>query len=162
MNIFYVNDDPVLAAQDLCDKHIVKMILEGMQMMSTAHHVLRPSAEYLSEILKPTHTNHPCNVWIRKSSDNYRWLHLHTVALCHEYSNRYAKQHRLEDKFVYLDGNPSPIGSLTPPAQAMPIEFKVYNDPVQAYRNYYINSKSRFAEWRYSPTPAWYSQAIAA
>ena len=33
MNIFYVDQDPVKAAQMMCDKHIIKMILESAQML---------------------------------------------------------------------------------------------------------------------------------
>ena len=39
MNIFYLDKDPVIAAQMMCDKHVVKMILESAQMLSTAHRV---------------------------------------------------------------------------------------------------------------------------
>ena len=37
MNIFYVDDDPVISAVQLCNKHIVKMPLETAQILSTAH-----------------------------------------------------------------------------------------------------------------------------
>ena len=40
MNIFVLNKDPVLAAQEQCDKHVVKMIVESAQMLSTAHRML--------------------------------------------------------------------------------------------------------------------------
>ena len=40
MNIFYVDKDPMIAAQMMCDKHVVKMILESAQLLSTAHRVL--------------------------------------------------------------------------------------------------------------------------
>ena len=40
MNIFVLDDQPEIAAQMMCDKHVVKMILESCQLMSTAHHVL--------------------------------------------------------------------------------------------------------------------------
>ena len=36
MNIFYVDQDPVKAAQMMCDKHIIKMILESAQMLCSA------------------------------------------------------------------------------------------------------------------------------
>ena len=36
MNIFRLHDDPYIAAQMHCDKHVVKMILETAQMLSTA------------------------------------------------------------------------------------------------------------------------------
>ena len=39
MNIFYLDKDPVKAAQYSCDKHVVKMILESAQMLCTAHKV---------------------------------------------------------------------------------------------------------------------------
>ena len=40
MNIFYLDRDPVKAAQMSCDKHVVKMILESAQMLCTAKRVL--------------------------------------------------------------------------------------------------------------------------
>jgi len=40
MNIFYIDRDPVIAAQMSCDKHVVKMILESAQMLCAAHRVL--------------------------------------------------------------------------------------------------------------------------
>ena len=39
MNIFYVDKHPVRAAEQMCDKHIVKMILESAQLLSTCHRV---------------------------------------------------------------------------------------------------------------------------
>lgn len=40
MNIFHLDRDPVVAARMMCDKHVVKMIVEYAQLMSTAHRVL--------------------------------------------------------------------------------------------------------------------------
>ena len=40
MNIFYVDKDPKTAAKMMCDKHIIKMILESAQMLCTAKRVL--------------------------------------------------------------------------------------------------------------------------
>ncbi len=40
MNIFYRDNSPALAAKYHNDKHVVKMILESAQMLSTAHRVL--------------------------------------------------------------------------------------------------------------------------
>ena len=40
MNIFCLDEDPIKAVQMMCDKHIVKMILESAQLMSTAHREL--------------------------------------------------------------------------------------------------------------------------
>ena len=40
MNLFILDKDPVLAAQLQCDKHVVKMIVESAQMLSTVHRML--------------------------------------------------------------------------------------------------------------------------
>lgn len=40
LNIFYLDHDPRAAAQAHCDKHVVKMVLETAQILSTAWHVL--------------------------------------------------------------------------------------------------------------------------
>ena len=40
MNIFVLDNDAVESARMMCDKHVVKMILESCQLLSTAHHVL--------------------------------------------------------------------------------------------------------------------------
>ena len=37
MNIFVLDESPILAARDHCDKHICKMILESAQMLCAAH-----------------------------------------------------------------------------------------------------------------------------
>ena len=40
MNIFVLDMNPKTAAQLQCDKHVVKMIVESAQMLSTAHRML--------------------------------------------------------------------------------------------------------------------------
>ena len=40
MNIFVLDKNPIKAAQQHCDKHVVKMIVESGQMLSTAHRIL--------------------------------------------------------------------------------------------------------------------------
>ena len=58
MNIFVLHDDPVVAAQMMCDKHVVKMILESNQMLSTVARKYGHDAPYRS-----THAKHPCTLW---------------------------------------------------------------------------------------------------
>ena len=46
MNVFYVDKHPVKAAEQMCDKHIVKMILESAQLLCTCHRVLDGTEYY--------------------------------------------------------------------------------------------------------------------
>ena len=48
MNIFYVNSDPEVAARSMVDRHVVKMILETAQLLSTAHRVI-DGEEYVGQ-----------------------------------------------------------------------------------------------------------------
>ena len=36
MNIFVLDENPTVAGMSLCDKHIVKMVIESAQMLCTA------------------------------------------------------------------------------------------------------------------------------
>ena len=40
MNIFALSSDPIASAQMMVDRHVVKMILETAQLLSTAHRIL--------------------------------------------------------------------------------------------------------------------------
>ena len=98
MNIFYLHNDPQVCAAYHCDKHVVKMILEYAQLLSTAHHELDgvPSIE----CYKKTHVNHPSAVWARQSKRHYRWLYRLLSHTCREYTKRYRKIHATERKGI--------------------------------------------------------------
>ena len=89
--------DPDIAAQMMCDKHVVKMILESAQMLSTAHRVL-DGDEYADRVglYKMTHKNHPSSIWVEVLIENYDWLWAHMDALMKEYTYRYGKHHATE------------------------------------------------------------------
>ena len=90
MNIFVLHTDPEKAATMMCDKHVIKMVLETAQMLCTiAHGMGYDGAPYRS-----THKNHPCTVWAAKTSSNWSWLLRHGFALCDEYTKRYGKNHK--------------------------------------------------------------------
>ena len=48
MNIFYLHENPVTAAEMSCDKHVTKMILESAQLLSTCHRVQAVSYTHLT------------------------------------------------------------------------------------------------------------------
>ena len=42
----------------------------------------------------------------------------------------------------------------------MPDYCKVQNNPIQAYKSYYINEKKRFATWKKRQIPNWYVKGL--
>ena len=160
MNIFYLNRKPDIAAQMMCDKHVVKMILESAQMLSTAHRVL-DGDEYADRVglYKMTHKNHPSSIWARSTDGNYDWLWVHMDALMKEYTYRYGKHHATERMIHDLWKPPYnlPVGDFTDPPQCMPNYCK-NDDAVSAYQNYYILEKSDFATWKRRDKPEWFHE----
>jgi len=161
MNLFYLDEDPTIAAQLQCDKHVVKMILETAQMLSTAHREL--DGDDVPDVLyKRTHKNHPSSKWVRESEANYQWAYRHFIALCDEYTHRYGKTHLTDRKLRTVLWHP-PRGiqydslAPTPPPQCMPDEYK-HADTVTAYRAYYQSpEKQRIATWnKCRPAPEWF------
>lgn len=159
MNIFVLDENPVIAAQMLCDRHVSKMILETAQMLSAvADRYGHPT------IYKPSHVNHPCTLWAGDSRDNWLWLITHGLAMADEKRRRTGKGHMSESVIRYYYENnfgpPEDIVGITPFAQAMPNIYK-RADAVEAYREYYLNDKQFFKDgrrptWNNATPPEWW------
>lgn len=159
MNIFVLSDNPFEAASMQCDKHVVKMLVESTQILSTTLHQFGIPAPY-----KPTHVNHPCCKWARESSANHEWLLTHAFALLNEYHFRYGdrknKIHACTSHLTTIADTTIDFKSnvLTPFALCMPEKYKVIGDPVTSYRNFYLTEKRSFAKWKNGRNaPAWWN-----
>ena len=177
MNIFYLHQNTEVCARHHVDKHVVKMILEYSQLLSTAHRVLdgvqytdtssgraikrwKLQGDAEQELYKATHVNHPSAVWVRQSEANYRWLVSLLSELCKEYTYRYGKVHKCEEiglvDLLYIN---SPRGiadkPFTEPTPAMPEEYVVGGDSLESYREYYRKAKRKLFSWKKRERPEW-------
>ena len=157
MNIFVLDKNPLSAAHQMCDKHIPKMIVESAQMLCTAHRICDPIGEYLDlgkngrkikrwkhendlnaskpTLYKAAMINHPCNVWLRESVQNYTWLSLHAMQLLTEFKQRFENNHKSSSVIRWC--------------------------AVNAYRSYYVGDKARFAKWeKKNNEPYWWKIRI--
>lgn len=160
MNIFVLDEDPEEAAKMLCDAHVVKMTLESAQILSVVQRLCKKSLIPSSELYRLTHPRHPCIIWAGLSLDNYMWTVKNGLALAQEFRYRYGKKHA-SSYVIDLCGLCPPtdfdFSGLTDFAQAMPAAYRGPN-AVEAYRKYYVNTKSRFARWaRGREAPDWYT-----
>ena len=155
VNIFILSADPVEAARMMCDNHVVKMILESGQLLCAAH----PEG---GAPWGRTHYNHPCARWVRESVENYRWLAVHGLELCAEYTRRWGRRHRSEDVLLWCAER---VPEELPKRERTPFVVCIRNpeyhvgdpvDPVLSYREYYLRDKVRFARWRYCAPPEWW------
>jgi len=145
MNIFVTDVCPTISAYNLPKRLIVKMILEGYQMLSTSQRLAGNDDERL---YKATHKNHPCQIWCRTSVENYTWLYEHTKALAdvyEMYSGKTHASHNLLSEIVSKPPTSLLTGRLTSFARAMDDDIKTsVIDTQKAYQKY-LNRK--FQEW---------------
>jgi hypothetical protein len=69
MNIFFLDWDPKKCAEYICNIHLNKMLIEGVQILYSVYHLLNPELLLISDLIpyKLTHKNHPCVKWSRES-----------------------------------------------------------------------------------------------
>ena len=173
MNLFILSLDPARAAEEMMDKHVNKILLEAVQMLSTAMRILTPEIpEDLSKsIYKLAHKNHPVTIWCRTSRANFIWTLDLADALHAEWKYRYGhpetKIHKsylvaqiLRANIPADDKFPCPESEgVTQFALAMPDQYKdPEGDAVKSYRAYYMSpEKRRIASWtKRRSAPAWW------
>ncbi|AEY00653.1 hypothetical protein GU3_04480 [Oceanimonas sp. GK1] len=158
MNIFILDNNIERCAEYHCDQHVVKMILESVQILCTALNKKGFETPY-----KSTHVKHPSVLWVEASYDNFQWLTRLTEALNAEYRYRYRKDtdHKSMPVLAQIQQFQYPAIGLTEFAQAMPDQYKVPGDAVQAYRNFYLGDKMKFARWTRREIPHWVPSAAS-
>ena len=185
MNIFALSRNPQEAAQEMLDKHIVKMPTETCQMLHTnalyfdyiEHYNEEPTLTQLkvfhrdisSNLMKPAMLNHPSTIWARQNPHNTRWLYEHGKALCEEYTYRYGKVHGSQSRILdiaYTIDEDSNWSFATPVTIAMDDKYRLDRNTTLCdsgwhfvtlqYRHYYLEGKWKFAEWRANRMPEWW------
>ena len=166
MNLFYLDKDPTTCAELHCDKHVVKMIIEYGQLLSTAHRML-DGDPYVSQTLggrRIQRWRHPDELMeqtlYNKShqSSNYtmgqrKCRPLSTLTctmetIIFEYTYRYGRVHETFRKLnVVLSELPRNIPKVgfTEPPQCMPDDVKS-ESVIDAYHNILCSLQKRFCK----------------
>ena len=147
MNIFHLHKDPKTCARYHCDKHVVKMILETGQMLSTAY---RRHFGDNDDLYQTAYPRHPMTVWVGNSGGNFSWTMKLLEHLLEQYTLRYNKIHTtsrifnlLNTKHVYWKDL---TGDFLDPPLCMPDDCK-RDCYIFSYRKYYKEYKLRFAKY---------------
>jgi hypothetical protein len=185
MNIFYLDKNPETCARMHVDKHVVKMIVEYAQLLSTAHRMIdghqiegrsktgrRVKRWVLSNpnkdaiIYKAVHYYHPSAVWARETKEQYLWLYDFLKKLGQEYTHRYGKVHSTNFKLNQLLSD-APVNIKQegwrepPPAMSHYPQCIVPGDSIKSYHNYYNEAKAYFAKWTKREQPDWFIGRVA-
>jgi len=179
MNLFFLDIDPKKCAEQHCNKHLVKMILELTQILYTTHRILK-TKDLPPDAYQIFSSHHPTCIWNRQCATNYNYTTEVAKYLCEEYTFRYSKVHKCEKHIDWLKSNlPTFITNdnpyinckkpvvlsynkkfqelgHTPVPLAMPDDVK-FTDTFKSYRFYYIVYKRTFAKWKDRLEPWWYT-----
>lgn len=156
MNIFALDKDPRLCAQYHCDKHILKQIPDIAKILCT---VMRESG--IPYGYTSGDKNHPCVRWVAEADSNFMWLKELGLELCKEYGYRYEKEaigHASEA--IIRDAYPKDLKpphdreGVTPHPQCIPDYLKL-DDPIEAYRQYYLVEKTDLLSYTKRNVPDW-------
>lgn len=175
MNLFILSYNPVECAQMMMDVHIVKIILEAVQMLSSAKRLLTVVVDPLSKIptgrdeiaaanavelpvYRVAHTNHPVSVWVRESYANYVWTLDLVDAMHDEWRLRYGhdKVHKSYEVAAYLRAHPPPLDAFachgpTPFVAAMPDEYKVLRPGAEWWEDDVLDPVASYRAYYRSP-----------
>ena len=181
MNLFFLSFIPTECAKDHCDKHVVKMILEIVQMLYTAHIILKSNNLPENHYRKISNHIHPTAVWVRICSSNYLYAAEVALSIAHEYTHRYNKIHSCESHAKWLFNNLPEFNDfqnysgskkkivfatneyftslgITPIPLSMPDDCYL-DDPIKSYRKYYMVYKKHFAKWTSRNIPKWFCKS---
>lgn len=101
MNLFLPSPEIDVSVQALDDKRVNKMVLETAQLLSTTIRLLDPHT--VLPVYKMTHKNHPVNIWIRSTKDNYKYALNYFKVICEEYTFRTGKVHKSSTLHDYFN-----------------------------------------------------------
>ena len=177
MNIFVTDDDPALAARDLCDQHVrSKMQIEGAIMLAHAfpQELLDHPSTPRTQSGKPRksgkgYAKHQCSIWARDTKANFEWLTTHTLEMFTERMYRWpnSNEHFTKTFIQWCSKNTHNIittkTELTPYAVAINVDCNCRKLPgfdqlsvIEQYRAYIIHDKE-FATWSNRTAPTWYN-----
>ena len=170
MNIFILDNSPIVAARYLGDDHLNKMILESCQMFANCFTKEQLAGAPFTQKGKPwrrSHYNHPCSKWVRQSTRNSIWMILYVKELFNERKYRFPKREEhdcrkfFEWVMIAIGHIEFPEQAQTPFAVAIPDgalcrRMLYFNDmdAVRQYRGYYAKDKVKMHHWTKRDKPS--------
>lgn len=177
MNIFVTSENPVLAAQELCDKHVrSKMQIESAIMLQncfTNEQLQSPKCPrtFTGKPRKAGrgYAKHQCTLWVMESRANFMWLVEHALEMFKERDYRWpdsnphftkefiewCKQNK--DETIHTSNTSTPfVIAISQDTECRKIKDFDKLPIVEQYRQYIIKDKP-FASWTKRAWPFWYT-----
>ena len=161
VNLFYLDHNPKKCASYYCDKHVIKILVEILQILSQIHHNIGTKKPTYKKC-KAIHSTLAPYVWASHSVGNYKYCIELAKALLNEYKFRYNKNtHRSEKALVWLENNiPQKIILKNKTKFLLTNNVRIYSDYfkniITASRYLYVDFKCSEDKWTNRSKPEWF------
>lgn len=174
MNLFVLDQCPIKAAEQNCDIHCNKIVLEAAQMLANAFSLpLLAAAPKTKEGDTRDHhrPNNPICKWVLQTRGNFNWTLAHAFQLEVERLKTGYNPHFVVSFLNWVAANKAhanvPDGELTEFAVAINADKRCrqvpgFNQlpPIRQYQLYY-NYDKPFARWKTRQKPMWFQKMAA-
>ena len=160
VNIFYLDYDPQKCASYYCDKHVNKILIEILQILSQVHHIIGTRDPPYKKCLAIKPGLAPFQ-WAMASKSNYQYCADLAYYLFLEYQYRFQKsEHKCQPAIQWLrDHIPEAITKKNRTRYQLTESVKVYHqyfDTIEACRYAYVDFKCKYDKWTRRGRPAWF------
>ena len=162
VNIFYLDKDPNKCAKYYCNKHVNKIMIEILQILSYIFHqegkIIPPykKTKSISNNLAPLK-------WAKESLSNYNYCVKLADALCKEYKYRYNKHCHASDSVIefFKKNKPEKFNKKNRTKFLFTENVKIYNkyfNDIDASRFFYADFKCKNDNWGIREKPEWFDK----
>ena len=142
MRIYYVDEDPIIAADCLTTRATTQSILHYSQLLNNVHH------KYGQEVYgmyKPNQMQHAYTAWVCESEENYNWLFKSLLKLLMNYAEQHHQEHKSRRVTKYIVKPPSGMDSGYTPVsiKGLPYKYRDRISSLEAHRSFYIDHLER-------------------
>ncbi len=160
VNIFYLDKNPKKCAKYYCDKHVNKILIEILQILSQIHHNIGENKPPYKKCTGIRNNLAPYK-WAMESTSNYRYCCDLAYFLIQEYKYRYNKnEHKCENALLWLRNNiPAKITNIRRTKFKLTDNVKIYSkyfNIVEASRYIYVDFKCKQDKWTKRNPPDWF------
>ena len=163
VNIFYLDHNPRKCAKYYCNKHVVKILVEILQILSQVHHFFGEKVPPYKKCRSIGKNLGPF-LWAKESIGNYIYCYKLAKALISEYKFRFNnKTHKCEKIINWFSINiPRQIKKVKKTKFILTENVRVYSnyfkDIVEASRFIYVDFKCKNDRWGRRGRPIWFNK----
>lgn len=164
VNIFYLDYDPKLCAQYYCDKHVNKIMIEILQILSQIHHEIGDLEPPYKKCMAIKSNLGPY-LWAMESVSNYKYCINLAKNLLKEFKYRFENnEHKCEKAINWLSENiPKNIKKKNKTKFKFTENIKIYNsyfNEIDAARFSYVDFKCKTDKWTKRNKPIWFDKYL--